>query len=121
MPWSAASRAVPRRCYLANHDSRCAHGLLGVTKSALVQQVAAETQLSRRDAVRAVEAVLALIERELRGGGQVSLAGFGKFHTARRGARAGVNPRTGEPMTVGATTVPRFTAGSALKKAVREL
>ncbi|MGI8559208.1 MAG: HU family DNA-binding protein [Solirubrobacteraceae bacterium] len=92
-----------------------------MTKAALVERVAAETQLSRRDAACAVEAVLALIERELRGGGQVSLAGFGKFHTARRGARAGVHPRTGEPMTVGATTVPRFTAGSALKKAVREL
>lgn len=92
-----------------------------MTKSALVERIAAETDLSRRDAARAVDATLVLIQRELGGGGEVALAGFGKFHTARRGARAGVNPRTGEAITVGATIVPRFTAGSALKKAVREL
>ena len=52
-------------------------------------------------------------------GREVSFTGFGKFHVAQRGAREGRNPRTGETMTIAASRVPRFTAGSGLKKAVK--
>ena len=59
------------------------------------------------------------IEDELKSGDEVSFTGFGKFHVADRGAREGRNPRTGETMTIAASRVPRFTAGSGLKKAVK--
>ena len=51
--------------------------------------------------------------------GKSAFTGFGKFHVANRGAREGRNPRTGETMTIAASRVPRFTAGSGLKKAVK--
>lgn len=90
-----------------------------MTKAELIERVAERSRLSRRDAGRALEATLAVIEESLAAGGEVSLSGFGKFQVSSRGARAGVNPRTGEPIWVEAIRVPRFTAGSGLKKAVR--
>jgi DNA-binding protein HU-beta len=47
------------------------------------------------------------------------VSGFGKFHVSERGARMGVNPRTGERIQIAASRVPRFTAGSGLKSAVK--
>jgi DNA-binding protein HU-beta len=63
--------------------------------------------------------VLSTIESTLKSGGEVTFTGFGKFHVADRGAREGRNPRTGESMQIAATRVPRFTAGSGLKKAIK--
>jgi DNA-binding protein HU-beta len=90
-----------------------------VSKQEFVDKVASEAGLSKKDASAAVDAVLKTIEDELRGGGEVSFTGFGKFHVAERGAREGRNPRTGESMQIAATKVPRFTAGSGLKKAIK--
>lgn len=90
-----------------------------MTKSEFVDQVAAQAGLERKQAADAVHAVLEVIENALAHGGEVTLTGFGKFHVAERGARPGVNPRTGEAIQIAATSVPRFTAGSSLKKAVR--
>jgi DNA-binding protein HU-beta len=90
-----------------------------VTKSEFVDQVAAESGLSKGDAGTAVDAVLTVIEGTLRRGGEVSFTGFGKFSVADRGARQGVNPQTGERIQIAASRVPRFSAGSALKKAVK--
>jgi DNA-binding protein HU-beta len=81
--------------------------------------MAADHGLSRGDAERALTAVIATITETLRAGGEVSITGFGKFHVAERGARQGVNPRTGERMTIPAMRIPRFTAGTGLKSAVR--
>ena len=89
------------------------------TKSEFVDKVASESGLSKKDAGAAVDAVITTIESELRSGGEVAFTGFGKFHVAQRGAREGRNPRTGETMTIAASRVPRFTAGSGLKKAVK--
>jgi DNA-binding protein HU-beta len=89
------------------------------TKSEFVDKVAASSGLSKKDAGAAVDAVISTIESELSSGGEVSFTGFGKFHVANRGAREGRNPRTGETMTIAASRVPRFTAGSGLKKAVK--
>jgi len=89
------------------------------TKSEFVDKVAAESGLSKKDAGAAVDAVITTIESELKSGGEVTFTGFGKFHVADRGAREGRNPRTGETMTIAASRVPRFTAGSGLKKAVK--
>jgi DNA-binding protein HU-beta len=90
-----------------------------VTKSQLVDAVAVRAGLSRGQAADAVDAVLDTMQEVLGRRGEVALAGFGRFHVAERAARAGVNPRTGEPMQIAATRIPRFTAGSNLKKAVR--
>lgn len=90
-----------------------------MTKSELVDQVADRAELTRQDAARAVEAVLATVEDALRRGSEITLSGFGKFHVGERGARQGVNPRTGERIQIAATRIPRFTAGSGLKSAVK--
>jgi DNA-binding protein HU-beta len=90
-----------------------------VTKSELVGQVAGRADLSKQEAARAVDAVLATIEDALRRGSEVALSGFGKFHVSERSARPGVNPRTGERIHIPATRLPRFTAGSVLKSAVK--
>jgi DNA-binding protein HU-beta len=90
-----------------------------MSKQEFVEKVAQEANLSKKDAAAAVEAVLSTIENELKSGGEVTFTGFGKFHVAERGAREGRNPRTGESMQISATKVPRFTAGSGLKKAIK--
>ena len=89
------------------------------TKAEFVDKVAAKSGLSKKDAGTAVDAVISSIEESLQSGDEVSFTGFGKFHVANRGAREGRNPRTGETMTIAASRVPRFTAGSGLKKAVK--
>jgi DNA-binding protein HU-beta len=91
-----------------------------VTKSELVDQVADRAELARQDAARAVDAVLATVKETLGRGSEITLSGFGKFHVGQRGARQGVNPRTGERIQIAATRIPRFTAGSGLKSAVKE-
>ena len=90
-----------------------------MTKSEFVDKVAATSGLSKKDAGAAVDAVISSIEESLQSGDEVSFTGFGKFHVANRGAREGRNPRTGETMTIAASKVPRFTAGSGLKKAIK--
>jgi DNA-binding protein HU-beta len=90
-----------------------------VTKSEFVDQVAAKSGLSKGDASTAVDAVLDVIEQTLTRGGEISFTGFGKFSVADRSARQGVNPQTGERIQIAASRVPRFSAGSALKKAVK--
>jgi DNA-binding protein HU-beta len=92
---------------------------VSVTKSEFVDRVASTSGLSKKDAGSAVDAVLGAIEGALKSGEDVNFTGFGKFHVAERGAREGRNPRTGETMTIAASRVPRFTAGSGLKKAVK--
>jgi DNA-binding protein HU-beta len=89
-----------------------------VTKAEFVDQVAAEADLQKTDAAAAVDAVLNVIEETLKRGGEVNFTGFGKFSVAERGARQGVNPQTGAKIQILASKVPRFSAGSTLKKAV---
>ncbi len=90
-----------------------------MTKAEVVDQVAVEAELSRADAGRAVDAVLGVIADVLARGGEVNFTGFGKFSASERGARQGVNPQTGERIEISASRVPRFSAGSTLKKSVK--
>ena len=90
-----------------------------MTKTEFVDRLARDGRIgSKKHAADAVEAVLDGITDSLRGGDSVNFTGFGKFSVAERGARQGVHPRTGEPIDIAASKVPRFTAGSGLKKAV---
>ena len=90
-----------------------------MTKSEFVDQVAERSDLSKKEAGDAVDAVLETIEDALKRGSDVTFSGFGKFHVAERGAREGRNPSTGEKIQIAASRVPRFTAGSALKKSLK--
>jgi len=90
-----------------------------VTKSEFVDQVAAESGLGKGEAAQAVDAVLKTIEDTLKRNGEVNFSGFGKFSVAERGARQGVHPRTGQPIQIAASRVPKFTAGSKLKASLK--
>ena len=90
-----------------------------MSKSEFIDKVADKSGLSKGDATKAVDAFLDSIQETLAGGGEVAFTGFGKFSVAERGARQGVNPQTGERIQIAASTVPRFSAGSGLKKAVK--
>jgi DNA-binding protein HU-beta len=90
-----------------------------VTKQDFVDAVAERAGMSKRDAGAAVDAVLDTITDTLRRRDSVTFTGFGKFSTSDRAARTGVNPRTGERVQIAATTVPKFSAGSSLKAAVK--
>ncbi|MEG0804081.1 MAG: HU family DNA-binding protein [Pygmaiobacter sp.] len=89
-----------------------------MTKADLVAAVATEAQLTKKDADKAVSAVLDTITAALKDGDKVALVGFGTFETRERPARTGRNPRTKEAIEIPATTAPAFKAGKALKDAV---
>jgi DNA-binding protein HU-beta len=91
-----------------------------VTKQEFVAEVARRSQLTARDAGKAVDAFLEAITDTLKSGGDVSFTGFGKFSTQQRAARMGVNPRNpGQKVHIPAARVPKFSAGSGLKSAVK--
>ena len=91
-----------------------------MTKQEFVDAVAQRSSLSRREAGQAVDAVLETITDTLKKRDQINFTGFGKFATSERKARMGVNPRNpGQKVHIPAATVPKFTAGSSLKQAVR--
>jgi DNA-binding protein HU-beta len=90
-----------------------------VTKSEFVDQVASRSGLGRKEAGAAVDAALETIQDALQRGSDVAFTGFGKFHVAERSARQGVNPATGQKIQIAAARVPKFTAGSQLKSAIK--
>lgn len=89
-----------------------------MTKQEFVDALAGKANLTKRDASEAVDAFLGVVTSALMAGETVTFTGFGKFHTTKRAARMGVNPRTGAAVHIAAATVPKFSAGSQLKKAV---
>ena len=91
-----------------------------MTKQEFVGRVAQRSGLSQRDASKAVDAFLDSIQDALKSGESISFTGFGKFATSDRKARTGVNSRTGEKVNIAASRVPKFSAGSALKNAIKE-
>jgi DNA-binding protein HU-beta len=91
-----------------------------VTKQEFVGRVAQKAGLSQRDAQKAVDAFLDSVTDALKQGDSVTFTGFGKFSTAHRKAREGVNPRNpSEKVQIAAADVPKFSAGSSLKSAVK--
>lgn len=89
-----------------------------MNKLDLIGSVADASGLSKADATKAVDAVFDSIAVALKAGDDVRLVGFGTFSVAKRKASTGRNPRTGEPMTIKASTQPKFKAGKGLKDAV---
>jgi DNA-binding protein HU-beta len=91
-----------------------------VTKQEFVERVSSKSGLGRREAQEAVDAVLESITEALRSGDEVNFTGFGKFSTQHRKERQGVNPRNpSQKVTIPAANVPKFSAGSSLKQAVK--
>ncbi len=90
-----------------------------MTKQEFIQKVASKSGLSTRDAGKAVEAFMDSVTETLKARDSVNFTGFGKFSASDRAARQGVNPRTGERVQIPATTVPKFSAGSQLKAALK--
>ena len=89
-----------------------------MNKLDLIGSVADASGLSKGDATKAVDAVFDAITDALKTGDDVRLVGFGTFSVAKRKASTGRNPRTGEPMTIKASSQPKFKAGKGLKDAV---
>jgi DNA-binding protein HU-beta len=91
-----------------------------LTKAEFVERLSRDGRIgSKKHAADAVEAVLDGIADSLRGGDSVNFTGFGKFSVAERGPRQGVNPRTGERITIAGGRVPKFSAGAGLKSKVK--
>lgn len=93
--------------------------MMNVNKDALVHAIVAKTDLSKKDVEAVVESFVDEVTSELRKGNKVTLTGFGTFRVSARAAREGINPQTKAKITIPAMTVPKFTAGKALKEAVK--
>lgn len=89
-----------------------------MNKNELIDAIAAEADLSKASAGRALDAAIAAITGALTKQDAVSLVGFGTFSVKHRAAREGRNPRSGETIQIAASIVPGFKAGKALKDAV---
>lgn len=89
-----------------------------MSKSDLISAVAEATEMTKKDAEKAVNAVFTEIMNALTNGDKVQMVGIGTFEVKERAARTGRNPRTGETMNFPATKVVSFKAGKAFKDAV---
>jgi len=89
-----------------------------MNKPELIDAIAAETDLSKADAGRAVDAFVATVTKSLKKKDDVTLVGFGTFTTVKRKARKGRNPATGEEIKIKASTSPKFKPGKALRDAI---
>lgn len=90
-----------------------------MNKTELINAVAAKAEISKKDAEKALAAVLGSIEDALKAGDKVQLIGFGTFEVKERAARTGHNPKTGAAIEIAAAKVPAFKAGAALKNAIK--
>ena len=89
-----------------------------MNKTELVAAIAQRTELSKKDAEKALKAFTDVVAEELKKGEKIQLVGFGTFAPKDRPARTCINPATKAKVEVAATTVPTFKAGKALKDAV---
>ena len=90
-----------------------------VNKGQLIETIANQTDLSKKEVGSVLEALLDTLTEEMRKGNKITLTGFGTFRTAKRAARKGRNPQTGETIQIAAATLPKFKAGKGLKEAVK--
>ena len=91
-----------------------------MTKTELIDKIASGAGLSKADATRAFDAALEAVKSALKKGQKVTIVGFGTFGVTKRKARKGRNPRTGQVINIPAAKTPKFTAGKALKEAVKK-
>ena len=89
-----------------------------MNKTELVAAIAKKTELSKKDAEKALKAFTDVVAEELKKGEKIQLVGFGTFEVSERAAREGRNPQTGKTMKIAACKAPKFKAGRALKDMV---
>lgn len=89
-----------------------------MNKAELVEIAATAADISKAAAGKALDGLMAAVVKAVSKGDTVTLVGFGTFKSSKRAARTGKNPKTGEPLKIAATTVPKFTAGAGFKAAV---
>ena len=89
-----------------------------MNKAELVAAVAERTELSKKDAEKALKAFVDVVAEELKKGEKIQLVGFGTFEVSERAAREGRNPANGQPMQIATSKAPKFKAGKALKDAI---
>lgn len=92
-----------------------------MNKTELINALSEETTFNKKDVGRVIEAWVRIVERTLKKGEKVSVAGFGTFSISRRPARKGINPATKERINIPAITVPKFKAGKNLREKVRSV
>ena len=90
-----------------------------MNKADIINKIADEIGTTKADAERAVEVIITAIEKSLKSGEEVSIAGLGIFSAKVRNARTARNPRTGEAIEVPAMRVPKFRPAKALKDVVK--
>jgi DNA-binding protein HU-beta len=90
-----------------------------MTKTELIELVAVNSKITKTAASKAVDSVISGITKALKKGDKVTIVGFGTFSVTKRKARKGHNPRTGEEIKIAASKAPKFSAGKALKQAVK--
>lgn len=90
-----------------------------MNKMELIDVMADKAGITKKDAEKALNAIIAITEETLKSGNKVQLIGFGTFETVKRAARNGINPQTKEALHVPEKNVPKFTAGASLKKIVK--
>ena len=86
-----------------------------MTKTDLIAQVAANTEMSKKDAERAVSAMFEALGKAMAEGEKITISGFGTFEVRERAERQGINPRTREPITIAASRSIVFKPGKSLK------
>ena len=91
-----------------------------MNKAELIEAIVKETELSKAAATRVLNTVIETITKTVAKKQDVQLIGFGTFKAAKRAARTGKNPRTGEKLKIAAATVPKFSAGAGFKAAVNK-
>ena len=91
-----------------------------MNKNELIDAMAKESGLSKKDAASALNAFTDIVGKELKKKGKVQLIGFGTFEVGKRAARTGKNPQTGEAIKIPASAAPKFKAGKALKDLVNK-
>ena len=91
-----------------------------MTRDELIAKIASEAKISKSAADKALKSFTGNITKTLKKGEKVTLVGFGTFSTQKRAARKGRNPRTGAPIMIKASKIPKFKAGKALKDAVKK-
>lgn len=89
-----------------------------MNKKEMIEMVAKEVGLTKKQANGAVDTIFDGIQKELKKKKKVTLVGFGTFSVKKRKARKGINPQTGENIKIKASKVPHFKPGAKLKKAV---
>ena len=89
-----------------------------MNKSDLIEHIAAQADLSKAAAGRALDALTAAVRGALKKGQSVTITGFGTFAVTKRAARTGRNPRTGAAIKIKAAKVPKFRPGKALRDAL---